>query len=277
MHLGGRIWDHTLTWLTDTLALPVLQIEAEGLATIFREQGEMPYRLAMGGTSKKYKLTRPVKELIQFIFPAGRDDLPLLDELAPQTVITETWAGGVADNSWTNGNSSTWTVGTGTVSCTANPAGTAWRVLNHAFPNSDRYASFVVKNTTAGRGIISRSNSGFTAFYFGYIYRSLGVEIKKRVSGSNTQIYFSGTTFAIDDTLQLRSVGSTQQLYKNGADISAGGITDTAVASGTYSGLLAGGAGGLWGQCEFDDLISGGGFQAYWARRQSQFIGGGLM
>ena len=271
VHLGGKIWDHTLARLSEPLALPVLQIEAEGLAKIFREQGEIPYRLAMGAHRKKYD-TRPVKELIQYLFPSGRDDLPLLDELTPQTVITETWpSAGVSDNSWTS-SAGTWEIRAGYLEHTSSAINEFYGLTN-PFPNSDRDASTVIKTSSpAGIGISSRMSSltSSASLYFAYRFSGSLDQIFIRNASTNTSLYTAGSASVVDDALSLRSVGSSHIMSRNGSDISGGGITNTTLATGIYAGFFSAFAGGKWGQSIFDDLISGGGVGSWYYFAQQQ-------
>lgn len=279
IQLGGQVWSHTLTGLSDPLSLPVLQIEAEGLATIYREQGETQYRLSMGGLRRKYD-TRPVKELIQYLFPSGRADLPLMDELTPQTTKTETWpSAGTSDQTWVTVTGS-WSITTGKVTHTQVGAGLEYYRLNYAFGGSDRDASTTLSNLlgSIGYGVVSRGDTSGAAIYFAYVFNAGSIRIYKRLSGTNTQIADTSSTPVSGNTFGIRTVGSNNKAYKNGSVVgTAGGYTDTAIASGLYSLLLAYVGGASFGGSVFDDLISGGGggFQAYWVRRQNQIIGGG--
>lgn len=269
VHLGGRIWDHTLTGLTDPLALPVLQIEAEGLAKIFREQGETQYRLAMGGLRKKYD-TRPVKELIQYLFPVGRDDLPLLAELTPTTTATETWP---TNGAVTSGQDNAWSVVHGSASVTSGvlyhtsggvAPGYCGLLLGTTFSGNDRECTTVVKYTSSrSAGLYTRSDATLENAYIiatGWTTYNAG-EIWKNVSDVPTRLAFGTGTFALDDILLGSSIGSTHICKENGATLIS--LTDTAVPSGGRSGIRTvsgtAAARAILGQSGFDDLISGGG------------------
>lgn len=265
IYLGGEVWSHTLTGLSDPYSLPVLRVEAEGLAEIYRTQGETQYRLAMGALRKKYA-TRPIKELIAILFPSGRDDLPLMDELEPQTVKTENWTGGTADNTWV-GLSGTWNITSGQVSHAS--SGDDYYRLDYAFGGSDRMATAVFISSLYGRGVIGRGDSTGANHYMAYGYAANKARIFKRVSSSYTSLYTAGVAYTANDVAGIRSVGSNHKIYRNGSDISSGGVTDTAVSTGLYTLLNGFESGATFGQVIADDLISasGGPFPFFTSRR----------
>ena len=259
IHLGGQIWSHTITDWNDPLALPVMQVEAESLAQIYREQGETQYRLALGGLHNKYNFYGPVKGLIQWLFPNGRWDLPLMDELEPQTVKTETWPSAVSptsgqDNTWVV-VSATWTMASAGV-LRQSGTGPGNIRLNYSFGGNDRDATFVNKSAAHGAGIYSRSDSTGDNGYLGWQYQTGNGQIYKFVSATATLILTGGAAYAANDTQRLRTVGSSHKLYKNGTDISSGGVTNTAVTAGTYSLLRGFESGADFGRVDVDDLIA---------------------
>lgn len=264
VHLGGKIWDHTLTGLSDPLALPVLQIEAEGLAKTYLEHGEQQYRLAMGGLRKKYD-TRPVKELIQYLFPSGREDLPLLDELTPQTVKTENWPNTGSTGVITSGQDFSWVVALG--SFTVPSAGTARAGvssrarMDSAFSNSDYLATFIRTSQTyiTGPGIVCRLDAAFANYYLATMLSAAFGRLYKSVSSTQTQIATDTIASALNDVLGVGANGSTITAVRNGSAVQS--VTDTAVSTGAYCGLYNSGAGNIYDflQVVFDDLISGGG------------------
>lgn len=271
VHLGGKIWDHTLTELNDPLALPVLRMEAESLAKIYHEQGETQYRLSMGGVRRWYS-TRPIKELIQYLFPAGRDDLPLLDELTPQTVITETFP---STGDITTGQDNTWTMVVGVNTIQVSPAGTLTQnasasaseytaLLGYTFGGSNRSATYVQGVTTNSGGVFTRSDATLGNAYFCGNSR-LDLVHYKRVGGTYTRLVTMTSAVVAGNTVFASVAGSTLVLKVNGVQIDS--RTDTAVASGTRSGvrifqnaLTA----GLIGPLVIDDLISGGSGASSW-------------
>lgn len=286
IHLGGEVWSHTLTGLSDPLSLPVLRVEAEGLSEIYRTQGETQYRLAMGALRRKYD-TRPIKELIAILFPSGRDDLPLMDELTPQTSKTETWP---STGAITSGQDQTWSIVAGGFSVT--PAGTvtttiggseSTALLGYTFGGSDRAVSWI-------QGLVSASSSGGAfarvnaALSDGYLFDSSATDWKvhKRVGGTYTALVTVVAAVAAGNTIFGSAIGSTLLSKVNGSQIDS--RTDTAISTGTRSGLrlFSGGFGGsLVGPLVMDDLISasGGPFPFFTSRRmRGGFVGmnGGL-
>lgn len=269
IHLGGEIWSHTISDWNDQLALPVMQVEAESLAQIYREQGETQYRLALGGLHKKYNFYGPVKGLIQWLFPSGRDDLPLMDELTPQTVKTETWP---STGAITSGQDNTWSVVSGSV--TVSPAGTlaaatgstdCQGLIGYTFGGSDRTAQFTTAVTTpggvGGNGVYSRCDA---AIANGYLMYNQGGQFAsyKKVSGSYTNLSGFTATIVANDVLLQSIIGSTLLIKQNGTQRDS--RTDTAISTGTrsatyqYSNRIGTYTMGIK-TVVFDDLISSGG------------------
>jgi len=261
VYLDGLIWSRTLSDWSDPLAIPVMRVEAESLASIYREQGEIQYRLALGGLHKKYEFYGPVKNLIQWLFPSGREDLPLMDELEPQTVITETLP---SVSAITTGQDNAWTAVEGTLN--VNPAGSLTgatstaltAVLDYVFGGSDRSATWVQGLTTNNAGLFTRSNVSLNDAYL-CTNNSTALQHYKRVSGSYTSLVAVAAAVSAGNAIFASVVGSTLVMKVNGTQIDS--RTDTAIASGTRSGaraFLTGGAVAV-GPLVFDDLIGGGG------------------
>lgn len=255
INLGGQVWSHQITGITDLFAEPTMRVEAEGLATIFKEQGETQYRLAMGALRKKYD-TRPIKDLIVFLKLDGRDDLPLMDELTPQTIKTENWNSGTfpaMNNTWSSIAGSWSSPSSGL--CRATNAGNSRLLLSYSFGGSDFRSTFVMKTTT-GPGIISRSDATVTTYYLGIANATAGTRlIYKAISGTQTLLSTAAQSWAINDIPGINPVGSTIILLRNGT--AATTITDTAVTSGTYAALYNSGNGQSdFGQVIVDDLVS---------------------
>lgn len=258
IHLGGEVWSNTLTGLSDPLSLPVLRVEAEGLSEIYRTQGETQYRLAMGALRRKYN-TRPVKELIQYLYPSGRDDLPLVDDLTPQTIKTENWNSGTFPNmnqSWTS-ISGTWSSPSSGL-CRAASVSSSRLLLNYSFGGSDFNATFVIKTLT-GPAIVARSDATATTYYLSLALASTGQRnVYKSVSGTQTLLNSASQTWMLNDIAGNNPVGSTIILSRNGTAVTT--ITDTAVTTGTYIALYNSGNGQSdFGQVIGDDLISASG------------------
>lgn len=261
VHFGGEIWSHRMADWSDPLALPVMRVEAESLAQIYREQGETQYRLALGGLHKKYEFYGPVKGLIQWLFPSGRDDLPLMDELEPQTVITETLPSVSAIRT---GQDNAWTAVEGTLN--VNPAGSLTgltstaltAVLDYVFGGSDRSATWVQGVTSNAAGMFTRANVTLNDAYL-CTNNSTALQHYKRVSGSYTSLVAVAAAVSAGNAIFASVVGSTLVMKVNGTQIDS--RTDTAIASGTRSGarcFLTSGEVAV-GPLVFDDLIGGGG------------------
>lgn len=254
--LGDKVWSHTIQSSADELALPAMRVEADGLAQVYREQGETQYRLAMGALRAKYR-TGPIKDLIAFLFRAGRDDLPLMDELNPQTVKSESWpnVGGPNDNAFTGvvwnqigGGAGTWSVGTvGKVTV----SGSGFLRLDYVFGGNDRDCSFTTQSVTNLYGLAIRSDANAGNDYdFGGFNGSRFIE--KCVSNAATTLHSSGTG-SIGDVRRATMIGSTYTHYSGGSQLGTG--TDTAITTGTRSGCLGYVATSV-GICSFDDLVS---------------------
>lgn len=266
VHLGGLVWSHTLPGLSDELAIPVMRVESESLAEVYREQGETQYRLAMGALRKKYQ-TRPIKELIQFLYPSGRDDLPLIDELSPQTVKTETWP---TTGAVTSGQDNAWTVVSGAP--TVSPAGSIKPtsisaedkcLLGYTFGGNDMAAQWTVGTggVNGFLGTLIRSNATATnAYLLPYKRGNLGYAVFKLVSGTYTQLGANFSTSALNDVVYGSAIGSGLITKKNGSTIYSS--TDTAVSSGTrvilYLYRDAASDQIMLQPLTFDDLVSGG-------------------
>lgn len=266
VHLGGLVWSHTLSGLSDELFIPVMRVEAESIAEVYRTLGETQYRLAMGALRKKYN-TRPTKELIQFLYPSGRDDLPLMDELNPQTVKTETWP---TTGAVTSGQDNTWTIVSGAP--TVSPAGSIKPtsisaedkcLLGYTFGGNDMAAQWTVGTggVNGFLGTLIRSNATATnAYLLPYKRGNLGYAVFKLVSGTYTQLGANFSTSALNDVVYGSAIGSGLITKKNGSTIDSS--TDTAVSSGTrvilYLYRDAASDQIMLQPLTFDDLVSGG-------------------
>lgn len=260
IYLGGLVWSHTLTGLTDQFAAPVMRVEVESLAQIYRELGETQYRFAMGALRQKYQI-RPVKELIQYLYPSGRDDLPLMDELIPQTVKTETWP---TNGAITSGQDNTWTVAAGGFNVASGVVtGTstqnrAW--LGYTFGSNDMRASWVSNytvNANRGAGLIIRADAGFTNEYIHWGANN-GPELYKVVATVATKIASPTAAINLNDAIVVSSIGSTHRFDVN--SVNKYNVTDTGVASGARAGIniyTSGMSGQLKQPITFDDLVSG--------------------
>jgi len=277
VHLGGRIWSHTLADWSDPLALPVMRVEAESLAAIYREQGELHYRLALGGLHRKYEFYGPVKHLIAWLFPSGREDLPLLDELSPQTIVTEKWPNTGGTGVITSGQDHVWSVNLGSWSvpsagiCRA-PSNSRAR-LDYVFGSADYLATYVFRNTSSGPGILCRSDSSLANFYLALTVSADRNRLFVFVSGSSTSISAGtgGSTVFLNDVIGISAVGSSITWKYNGANNTT--VTNTAVATGSYCGLYNSGNGQSdYGQAVIDDFVTGGGSNR---RRRVIMSGGG--
>lgn len=259
IQLGESVWSHRLTGLDDPYTLPVMLAEAEGLAKIFLEQGETQYRLAKGSLRLKYRTEHSIDDLIAHLFPGGREDLPLNGELIPQTIKAETWpSAGVSDQTWATVTGS-WAITTGKVTHTQTGSGLEYYRLDYAFGGNDRDAIAEIQSISGtGNGVVSRGDSSVSAIYFAYQFDGQTVKFFKRVSGTNTQLADTSVTVAVGNTYGIKSVGSNHKIYKNGSVIgTAGGYTDTAITTGTYSVLIGFQNTAAFGPATFDDLVSG--------------------
>lgn len=282
IHLGGEIWSYTLTGLSDPLALPVMRVEAESLATIYREEGETQYRLAMGGLRRKYA-TRPIKELITYLFPSGRDDLPLMDELSPQTIKTETWPtlGAITsgqDNIWSVLSGSFSVIPSGTL--TATTSNTGYCLLGYTFGGADRLVQWVLPTNlglvgSCAIGVQGRSDAAGTTAYLQW-FDGPNLEVYKLISGTGTLLVSVASVVTPNAAFYASVVGST--LITKIAGVQRDSRTDTAVSTGTrstihsfYNGITQA---MLVGPLSIDDLISGGGPFPHFIRRR---MNGGLL
>lgn len=267
VYLGGAVWSHTLADWTDPLALPVMRVEAEALAGIYREQGETQYRLAMGGLHRKYNFYGPVKGLIAWLFPSGRDDLPLMDELEPQTVITELFP---STGAITSGQNNTWSIVSGSfdipVAGSVQSAATVTEsraLLGYTFGGNDMIAQFAI-GTGDGNGFngtFVRANASLNTAYLLPYKRASNWAVFKFVSGTATQLGSNFGTCTTGDTAYGSVIGATLITKDSGVQIDS--RTDTAVATGNRVGLYlyrsTSSAQYLTQPLTFDDTISGGG------------------
>ena len=241
VHLDGQVWQHTLD-LTDIFARPVLRGEIECLASILKEYGEQVYQLAMGALRIKYN-TPPVKELIAALYPYGRDDLPLLDELFPQTAKTEGWP---TIGAVTSGQNNAWTSITGatpnvtSVGITSVNVGTGTTTsirLDYVFGGSDRNA-YVQDRTSyspLGCGVYIRASSTLTTSMFARQYQNK-FELYKIVASVATSLATPAGSYTTNDLVRGISIGASHTVQRNSITV-IGPVTDTAVPSGLYSAI----------------------------------------
>lgn len=244
IHLDGEIWSHTLTSTSDLFALNVMRCEAEGLAEIFREQGETQYRLACGGVRIKYQLPLQVREYIPLLgYTTPRDDLPLIDDLTPNTTITETFP---STGAITSGQNNTWSVLSGGITVVAagdvgatNASTEGFGLLGYTFGGSDMIAQFTL-GTGDGDcycGTLVRSNSSLNSGYLIPYRRALSMGLFRLVSGTFTQLGadFANGEMTLSDVLYGSAIGTTLTSKRNGTTKNT--MTDSAVSSGTRVGL----------------------------------------
>ncbi len=296
IYLGDTtpIWDYTITGLSDPIAMPVMRVEAEGLAQIYRDNAatdpeSILYRKGMGGLSRKYNLQHPVKDLLQLLMragqiQAGRDDLPLLDELSPNTVKSETWPTlGVItsnqDQSWSQVNGVFTVAPTGTLS-DVSVSVVEIALLGYTFGGSDRIGQWIINSTGSTgsciMGVMVRSDATGAN---GYVFWQNGsaAQSYKYVSGTPTLLNSTSSASVVGYAFYASAIGSTLVYKTNGIQRNSG--TDTSISTGTRSTIIAfhssGAVGSMQGPLSLDDNISSGGpFPHYTSRRmRGGFIG----
>lgn len=256
VHLGRLIWSSPLHDFADPVFRQVLTVELESLAEIYRTLGEQQYRMCLGGFRKKHA-SGPVKDLIQYRYPAGRDDLPLLDELTPQSVITELWPNtGVI----TSGQTQSWTVASGSpsVSPAGTITGTADCLLGYTFGGSDRISTWVQGSTatSAAGGVFARSDGLVSNTYLS-TNSATAMQKYKRISGSYTQLGGTLGSVASGNAVYFSVIGST--LVTKVAGIQLDSATDTSITVGLRSGVRlfdGGGGASLVAPLVYDDTLS---------------------
>jgi hypothetical protein len=134
------------------------------------------------------------------------------------------------------------------------------------WPN-DQYSKATIGSLTGGGngtgsgiGVTCRAASGANT-----MYRAVGgttpagSEVGKSVAGSFTALFGNATTWAAGDVIEIRAVGTTISLYRNGSLVQS--TTDSSIASGRpgvgYSSTVTAGTLSAW---EGGDFAAGATF-----------------
>lgn len=243
---GERIWNYTLSGMGDALAQTVIETEWEALRDVYRavlagEYSEDVYRRCLGGLKIKYQLAGSAETYM----PSGDPLLPRLTPIVPQTTKTESWptngniTSGGQDLSWSQIEAGGETLSAASGVVTSGGTGNAVGIAGYAFGGNDQDVQITVASTSfAGNGgMLMRQNGTSTlTYYFAAGGGFVAWQVQKRVAGTRTALgSSSGVHPAVNDVMKGTATGSTIAILKNGSSLQS--VTDTAIASGLYTGI----------------------------------------